>query len=299
MRTLWMLLPAVTLLCHGCAIFNRDNTRVLNWFEATAIPRKSPAKTIAYPVLIPAGLVAVGIDGLIVHPIASVDDALRDTDDICWQRFQWDTQYVTECAKLPIRTIGTPVIAVGSLVLRSLFDIRPNLSDAEQERRRSAEPPPSPLPPQPEPVSAIADILDICARSSISVRVLFVQDPPRWATLGPQIQKGLVNAILDESELAPLVGQPPGPWLCWVILRGPGLFRTIRLNEQGFFVGAPGPERFFNPQLATMLLATAESHGLPAGERGDLWRRALQNAAGLKDPTEKKKSDTDAVSPDG
>ena len=45
------------------------------------LPERGPGRTLAYPAVIPLGLLAISADALIVHPATVIDDALEDTGD--------------------------------------------------------------------------------------------------------------------------------------------------------------------------------------------------------------------------
>ena len=276
MNVLRLVLLTVLSCCSGCAIFNRENTRVLNWFEAKVVPKENPARILSYPALIPAGIVVLAVDGIVVHPIASVDDALRDTEDICWKRFDWETGYVTECAKLPLRTVGTPIICVGSFVLRSLFDISPNEPVAATQQPE----------PEPEPRryhdSFVKSFFASQAGAEIYLKALTLEDRPRWLARGKAAENEMLAALKEDSWAVTGTEGDPGRALCWIVLHGREAVALINLREQGLFVTIGthlAQHRIENESLAELLRAAAEREGLLDGEDGDAWRRALQNAA--------------------
>ena len=130
------LAMAPVLLCLGCAVFDRDNTPTLNWVEAHMLPERGAARTLAYPVVIPLGLLAISADALIVHPATVIDDAVEDTGDCLWEHFDWKTEYVTECASLTPRTALTPVVFSGAFIGRSMFAV----PERAKKGRRAASP---------------------------------------------------------------------------------------------------------------------------------------------------------------
>ena len=123
MRRCYMLI-AVALLplaCSGCAVFDKDNTPLLNWTEEHVVPESEDLQTVVAPFTFTLGLVAVTTDMLIVNPVLSIDDAAEDSVHILWQDTEWDEHYVTECAFLPIRTVLTPPVYAGAFVIRSFI----------------------------------------------------------------------------------------------------------------------------------------------------------------------------------
>ncbi|MBU3948448.1 MAG: hypothetical protein KJ826_09550 [Proteobacteria bacterium] len=117
------VLVVIALFINGCAVFNRENTPILNAFEKYCVPEDKTFRIISSPVIIPTGLVAVSIDALVVHPISVVDDAADDTVDLLWDNINWDKKYVTECASIAPRIVCSPIILTGDFLGRSLFDI--------------------------------------------------------------------------------------------------------------------------------------------------------------------------------
>ena len=273
MKHVLILLWVGPMFCGGCAIYNRDNTRVLNWFEDNLLPKENPAKVLSYPVMIPAGLVSVAIDGIIVHPVSCVDDALRDTRDICWRHFDWDNQYVTECAQLLPRTIFTPFVAAGSFIFRSLFDIPPNDGKGRSRERRVTrlppEPEPSPVqverPIPPAPIPRVPKLKRFFRRNPaplVGVSVLLLDDPPVWLLRdvpnSRQRQRRFADALAIESHMLRSERALPSEseQVFWVILRGPQDSLIVLLDEYGLCIdnGHAGDDiRFDNPVLEEML----------------------------------------------
>jgi len=129
------------LLLNGCAVFNPRNTPSLNWVDEHLLPEKQPKRGLVYPLVLPVGLVAVSIDALIVHPLQVVDDAAEDTDEVLWDHFDWDTEYVTECASLIPRAALTPPVFAIDFLGRSAFDFDEDAPDrrSRDQRRRDAQ----------------------------------------------------------------------------------------------------------------------------------------------------------------
>ena len=136
-----MLLVLLGLsLLAGCAFMNRDNTPTLNLVEEHVIPDETVWKVVLFPV----GFLAVVADAVVVHPIAMIPEAAGDTGEALWENFEWEEKYVTECAVLPWRVIGTPFVFTGTWIGRALFDIerrgaREKEREEEERTRRGAE----------------------------------------------------------------------------------------------------------------------------------------------------------------
>lgn len=124
-RFLWICALALPLL-SGCAVFNRDNTPTLNFVHDHLMPDTAPSKYLAMPLVLPAGLVAVVADMLIVHPITVADDAFYDTGVALWSSMDWKNRYATESAVVVPRAVLSPVVFVACFLGRSCFDIPPH-----------------------------------------------------------------------------------------------------------------------------------------------------------------------------
>ena len=132
-RTCLVAIVGALMLCSGCAIFNRDNTPALNFLEDRLLPEAKPARYFVYPLLLPAGLAAVVIDGVILRPISVADDALLDTKELLREHFDWKERYVTECVALVPRTAATPVVFGADFLGRTMLDVDPRYEHPTEE----------------------------------------------------------------------------------------------------------------------------------------------------------------------
>jgi len=132
------LLAAILTVLSGCAVFNRDNTPMLNQVEDHLWPESKTGRIAVAPIVFPVGFVAASIDAFIVHPALVVDDAVEDTGDVLWEDFNWDTQYFSECALLPWRAVFTPVVFTSDYLARAFFDI-PDRADSARRARIQQE----------------------------------------------------------------------------------------------------------------------------------------------------------------
>ncbi|MCX7014399.1 MAG: hypothetical protein NTW86_17920 [Candidatus Sumerlaeota bacterium] len=117
----------------GCAVMNRENTPAFNFVEDHLWPSTPGKQAAALPIVLPIGLVAASADAFVIHPATVVDDAVLDTRDALWKRWDWDKRYVTECMKLPWRVVLTPVFVTGDFAGRSLFDVPGRASQAKAD----------------------------------------------------------------------------------------------------------------------------------------------------------------------
>ena len=95
---------------------NRENTPLFNQVEEHLVPEETVWQVAAFPLTFPLGIAALVVDGLIIHPVSVIGDAAGDTGDCCWDNFDWDEQYVTECACLPWRVVFTPIVFTTTFV---------------------------------------------------------------------------------------------------------------------------------------------------------------------------------------
>lgn len=95
-----------------------------NAFEEHLVPESDAAFYGTLPLTAPAGLVSILTDTFLVHPVQVMPDAWGDTREL-WENIEWEQQYYTELATLPFRTVGSPIVLVGSFLGRSAFDIAP------------------------------------------------------------------------------------------------------------------------------------------------------------------------------
>ena len=159
-------LLAVCCFCFGCAISNRDNTPTLNLVREHLVPESRLAKVAAFPAVLPVKVVAAAVDGLVLHPPTVIDDAARDTKAALWRGFDWKKRYATECFRLPLRTVATPLLFAGSFLVRSAFDVAPSKAE-----------PPAPEPPA-QPEEGAAEIPEREPESPAQPEEEAVEGPP-------------------------------------------------------------------------------------------------------------------------
>lgn len=125
MRRLFLFLVLfVPMVCGGCAVFNRNNTPALNFVERKLVPEENPGRALFYPLAIPLGITAVSLDMFLIHPATVVSDAWEDTYDMLWAKgLDWKNDYVTSSVSLIPRAVATPLVAGGSFLARSAFDV--------------------------------------------------------------------------------------------------------------------------------------------------------------------------------
>lgn len=135
MRIVMPFVVALVLVTgSGCAVFNRQNTPLLNGVEKHLVPKENPGRALSYPVVLPLGLAAVTLDMFLIHPLSVIPDSLRDTKDLLWTNLEWKKEYATTSATLIPRSAASPPVFAASFLARSFFDMEPRNSKAQQER---------------------------------------------------------------------------------------------------------------------------------------------------------------------
>jgi hypothetical protein len=152
-RTLLMLIAVPLLFCSGCAVFNRNNTPALNFVEEHLVPRENPARAISYPLTVPIGFTAAAMDLVLFHPLSVAGDAWDDTNELLWEKLDWDHQFVTTTVVNAPRVAVMPIIFTADFLARSSFDIsrrggdvRLNMGDStHRKEEQKADPKSLPL----------------------------------------------------------------------------------------------------------------------------------------------------------
>lgn len=290
------LLVGVTF-CGGCAFVDSENRRVFNWYSETLVPKKHPARALSYPLIIPVGLAALLTDIVIVHPICSVDDALRDTRDCCWDSdsFNWDDEYVTECTLLVPRTVATPIVAVGDWALRCVFPISPNKSDDDSkgEHKIVDEKLKETAPPKPKLIEDDRGSVLVThfwyansEQDPIFVRILTAGDKTVCYKIDTESRKKsqkkfiktLCLNVQQYSSKKAFDMKTAGKPLLWMVACDSRNSLVVWLDQAGFSVGYDRERRFVNPALAKLLRKFFETKGLLGPDSDGLLEEALKNA---------------------
>jgi len=122
-RALSILVTLNLIFCSGCAVFNRNNTPALNFVEEHLLPRENPARSLSFPLTVPAGFAAGALDMVLFHPLSVAGDAWDDTNEILWEKLDWDQQFVTTTVFNAPRVAAVPIIFSLDFLARSSFDI--------------------------------------------------------------------------------------------------------------------------------------------------------------------------------
>jgi hypothetical protein len=123
MRTLiraaaWALLASAA----ACCMFREENRRTLEMIDRELAPASTGAKVALAPVALPVGVAAFAADLAVVHPIASLDDAWLDTEELLWQ--SKDESGLRRALFVPFAAVATPFVFAGDWLGRWLLPIR-------------------------------------------------------------------------------------------------------------------------------------------------------------------------------
>ena len=120
-------------LLAGCAVFQPENRRLTNQLDAHLAPESSTLSWALVPVTLPAGVLSICADAVVVHPAASIDDAWLDTRDLLWR--PRDESAFRKAVMAPVAALLTPIVFGGDWLGRSLFNIAPYRDQPEEPRR--------------------------------------------------------------------------------------------------------------------------------------------------------------------
>ena len=109
------------LLGAACSMFRTDNRRTLNLLDRELAPEDTAAKVALSPLALPAGIAAFATDLAVVHPIATIDDAWNDTEELLWR--SRDESALRRALVVPIAAIATPFVFAGDWFGRWLLPI--------------------------------------------------------------------------------------------------------------------------------------------------------------------------------
>lgn len=125
MKKLLFVLIGLTFLFqfHACAIFNRENHRLVNIVEEKVVPKNLTLKIIAAPIYIPIGIVSGILDVFIIHPIAVLPKVADHTIDSLWT--PKGHKYITTMGIIPFSMIATPFFFFGDWTYHWFFEEGP------------------------------------------------------------------------------------------------------------------------------------------------------------------------------
>lgn len=117
-------IPGLTLaffctVSPSCAVFFEENRRLTNLMDENFTPESETAQTALVPVAVPAGLLAILSDMIIVHPVSQVPEAVSDTYEFFWENPEGGP--VRQAFLFIPKVVLTPVFFAGDWILRSLF----------------------------------------------------------------------------------------------------------------------------------------------------------------------------------
>jgi len=105
----------------GCSMCDRDNRRTLEFLDRELVPESTGGKLALAPVAFPVGVGAFAADAVIVHPVASLDDAWLDTRDLLWT--SKDESALRRALFVPFAVLATPLVFAGDWLGRCLLPL--------------------------------------------------------------------------------------------------------------------------------------------------------------------------------
>ena len=121
MRPRSIAVPLLLLLVAACSMFRTDNRRTLNLLDRELAPEDTAAKVALAPITLPVGVAAFAADLAVVHPIATIDDAWEDTEELLWRSH--DESALRRALVMPLAAIATPFVFAGDWFGRWLLPI--------------------------------------------------------------------------------------------------------------------------------------------------------------------------------
>jgi hypothetical protein len=109
------------LLGAACSMFRTDNRRTLNLLDRELTPKDTAAKVALAPIALPVGVAAFAADLAVVHPVATIDNAWNDTEELLWR--SRDESALRRALVVPIAAIATPFVFAGDWFGRWLLPI--------------------------------------------------------------------------------------------------------------------------------------------------------------------------------
>lgn len=119
-----LLLPA---LLAGCAVADADNRRTLTAMDAHLAPASTAARWAALPLTLPAGMLGLFTDAVVVHPCCVIDDAWGDTAEYLW-RPREESRF-RRAVMVPVRAAATPLVFAADWLTRAMFAVPPRKED--------------------------------------------------------------------------------------------------------------------------------------------------------------------------
>jgi hypothetical protein len=131
-KPLRLAAAALLAAAAGCSMFRSDNRRTLNLLDRELTPESTGAKVALSPVALPVGIAAFAADLAVVHPIATIDDAWDDTEDLLWR--PRDESALRRALFVPFAAVATPFVFAGDWLGRWLLPITSEDEDRKDRK---------------------------------------------------------------------------------------------------------------------------------------------------------------------
>lgn len=116
-----LLLVALLVPLHGCAVANDNNRRTLNKLDEVIAPQSTGAQIALAPVAIPVASGALAVDAFLVNPAYAVKPAADDTYELYWK--PRDVEPLTRAMLfIPIVVLTPPTFVTSWLIHSFLYE---------------------------------------------------------------------------------------------------------------------------------------------------------------------------------
>lgn len=139
---------AILLSTTACSMLRESNRRTLDLLDRELTPESTAAKVPLFPVALPIGIAAFAADLAIVHPVATVDDAWDDTEELLWR--PRDESALRRVLFVPLATLATPVVFLGDWFGRWLLPITSDEHEAKPKEKEKVQDEQKPQPAAPQ-----------------------------------------------------------------------------------------------------------------------------------------------------
>ncbi|MEM7181634.1 MAG: hypothetical protein AAF518_12020 [Spirochaetota bacterium] len=110
-----------TFLLTNCAFLEKRNRPLTTYLDQQIQPESTPGKIALFPIVMPVGFVSLASDILVLHPISTIPEAVKDSSEYIWEDPKGGIVQQTFLF-LP-KSILTPIFLISDIIVRSIFDV--------------------------------------------------------------------------------------------------------------------------------------------------------------------------------
>jgi len=120
----------VLSLAGGCALYQPENRVLMNALDKSIAPKSPTTRAALLPLTLPASLLCLSVDGLIVQNAIAMGYAGRDTGEYIWPHLS--DRYLDRMAMAPLQAIATPIFFAGDWLWRWMLPFTKNIDTPEE-----------------------------------------------------------------------------------------------------------------------------------------------------------------------